>query len=79
MPGRDKRTPEKRASDCHAWYLLNKESVKTKSATYRAMVKASPVAWAAFIEKARLYKRRVHGWKRTYRARIKQSIGGQII
>ena len=60
-----------RTEQLHLWYVANRERLLKKYAAYRAAVKADPVAYRAHIEKARLYKRKVFGWKRTYRRREK--------
>ncbi len=60
-----------RAEQLHDWYIKNRKRLLKKYQLYRATVKADPIAYAAHIEKARLYKRKVFGWKRTYRTRRK--------
>ncbi len=56
MRKRDNRTPEKRAADCRAWYLINKENVKRKCAEYKRRLRADPVAWAGYLAKVRAYR-----------------------
>lgn len=56
MSGRDNRTPEKRAADCHAWYMRRRAYCLTKSRVYKRLMKADPVRWAEYLAKARAYK-----------------------
>lgn len=58
-----------RAAYHHAYYVAHREAYRERGRRYRQALKADPVAYRAWIEKARLYKRRVFGWVRTYRKR----------
>lgn len=54
------------AKKMRIYYLKNRERIRLQTALYRAKLKSDPVAWAVFIEKARLYHRKKYGWERTY-------------
>lgn len=54
-----------------AYYQTHRDVIRERGRLYREALRLDPIAWSAFIEKARLYKRRVFGWVRTYRKREK--------
>lgn len=58
-----------RAAYHRAYYAANRERFLERRRRDWEALKADPVAYRAFIEKARQYKRRVFGWVRTYRKR----------
>jgi hypothetical protein len=70
-----RRKSNQRAIAQRAWYVRNAVVLKLKAQLYRQRLRADPVAWAGYLAKARVYKRRKFGWTRVYKPRVRPSGG----